>query len=168
MQITYLSYDAATVAGLRAGGPDAYGRAAERTISNGQGTPCRCCLKDVPKGAEMLIVAARPFDGLHPYAETGPIFLCADDCTPFDGETVPPILTTSPDYLVKAYDQDQRIVYGTGQVTRAGDIADYARSLLARDGIAHVDVRSARNNCFMTRIVRTDDKKHHRPPGAGA
>lgn len=117
------------------------------------GNPCRCCLKEVPKGAAMLICAARPFPTLQPYAETGPIFLCADDCEAWSGQGVPPILQTSPDYLLKAYDDDNRIVYGTGKITAAAELADYAGELLLRDGVAYVDVRSARNNCFQTRIV---------------
>lgn len=103
----------------------------------------------------MLICAARPFDALQPYAETGPIFLCADACTPHDGGTFPPVLTTSPDYLVKAYDRNERIIYGTGQVTPSDQIAEYATALFERDDVAYVDVRSARNNCFLTRIVQT-------------
>ncbi|MFM2355423.1 MAG: hypothetical protein RLZZ528_1159, partial [Pseudomonadota bacterium] len=49
---------------------------------------------------------------------------------------------------------DERIVYGTGRVVPAGALADYAAGLLARDEIAFVDVRSARNNCFQCRITR--------------
>lgn len=153
MDIRYLPYEAATVASLRQGGPDAYGMPAERVVSDGAGNPCRSCLHDVPKGAEMLICAAMPFPAKQPYAETGPIFLCADACTPWDGQGVPPVLTTSPDYLLKAYSADHRIIYGTGKITLSEEIAGYAEELLARDGVAFVDVRSARNNCFQTRIV---------------
>jgi hypothetical protein len=154
MKLTYLPYDAAEVANLRSGGPDAYGNPAEREISDGKGTPCRSCLQNVPEGAEMLICAARPFAGLHAYAETGPVFFCATDCTPFQGGGVPAVLATSPDYLVKAYGGNDRIVYGTGQITAQAHIATYAAQLLARDDVAFVDVRSARNNCFLTRIVQ--------------
>ena len=66
-----------------------------------------------------------------------------------------PILTSSPDYLLKGYSAAERIVYGTGRVVAAGDIVDYAGRLLARDDISFVDVRSARNNCFQCRIVRS-------------
>lgn len=153
MNIRYLPYEAATVASLRQGGPDAYGMPAERAVSDGAGTPCRSCLHDVPQGAGMLICAAMPFPTLQPYAETGPVFFCADDCSPWDGQGMPPVLTTSPDYLLKAYSADHRIIYGTGKITRSEEIAGYAEELLARKGVAFVDVRSARNNCFLTRIV---------------
>ncbi len=154
MTLTYLPYNADDVTALRAGGPDAYGNPAERSISDGVAKPCRCCLDNIPAGTEMLICAARPFVGLHPYAETGPIFLCAHECTPYHGAKVPPVLETSPDYLVKAYDVTDRIIYGTGQITPKDQIAGYAGSLFERDGVAYVDIRSARNNCFLTRIVQ--------------
>lgn len=136
------------------GGPDAYGNAPERSVADGAGNPCRHCLKDIPQGAPMLTLAYRPFRNLHPYAETGPIFLCADPCAAWNGHGLPPILTTSPDYLLKGYGADARIVYGTGKVTEFGEIEAYAASLLARSDIAFVDVRSARNNCFHLRIIR--------------
>ncbi|MEJ6398621.1 DUF1203 domain-containing protein [Yoonia sp. 208BN28-4] len=157
MTIAFLPYDQETVDHLRAGGGDAYCNPAERAVSDGQGMPCRSCLQDIPAGADMLICAARPFPDPQPYAETGPIFLCADACQPYDGGDLPPVLTTSPDYLLKGYSADHRIVYGTGQVTDSAAIVAYAQDLLAQDGIAFVDVRSARNNCFQTRIVRRDD-----------
>ena len=101
----------------------------------------------------MLILAARPFPEPQPYAEVGPIFLCADACHPWEGRGVPPILTTSPDYLLKGYDTDNRIVHGTGRIVGRDQLADYAREVLSHPGIAYVDVRSARNNCFQTRIT---------------
>jgi Protein of unknown function (DUF1203) len=143
------------VRALQAGGPDAYGAPAEGGhVSDGNGVPCRHCLRDTPAGQRYLILAHRPFAALQPYAETGPVFLCAAPCERWAGDGVPPILATSPDYLLKGYSADERIVYGTGRVVPAGGLADYAAGLLARDDIAFVDVRSARNNCFQCRITR--------------
>ena len=81
MSRNFLPLDLEFIANVRAGGLDANGQPAEHAVSDGQGKPCRCCLDTVPKGKEMLIFAARPFQSLHPYAELGPVFLCADDCT---------------------------------------------------------------------------------------
>lgn len=147
------AFDPKTVATLRAGGPDAYGNPAECAVSDGAGKPCRNCLDQVPDGANMLIAAARPFPTCHPYAETGPIFLCAADCPAFAAPGLPPILKTSPTYLLKAYDAAHRIIYGTGKITPQAELEDYAKTLLAMDGTAFVDVRSATNNCFLTRIT---------------
>ena len=154
---TCLTYDPAFVATIRAGGPDANGQPAERAVSTGAGTPCRCCLRTIPKGDPFLILAARPFPAPQPYAESGPIFLCAAACTPWQGVGLPPILGASPQYLLKAYGPDDRIVYGTGRITPQAEVAAYAADLLGRDGIAYVDVRSAVNNCYLTRMIPADD-----------
>lgn len=158
MTLTFLPYDADFVATVRAGGPDANGQPAEHAVSDGAGTPCRSCLDHVPEGKGMLILSARPFPAPQPYAEQGPIFLCAESCTPWAGAGLPPILTTSPDYLLKGYSADHRIVYGSGRIVLSAQIVPYAQELLSRPGIAYVDVRSARNNCFQTRIVRGGDR----------
>lgn len=153
--LTFHPFDQDFIDALRAGGPDANGQPAERAISDGKGKPCRSCLNDVPAGAAMLICAARPpFPTLQPFAETGPVFFCADHCKAYDAATLPPILQSAPDDLLKAYSADHRIVYGTGQVTPRGNIAASAAQLLEMDLVAFVDVRSARNNCFQTRISR--------------
>lgn len=154
MSLRFLPIPTETAAALRAGGPDAYGQPAERHVSDGAGNPCRHCLHHVPKGAGMLVLAYRPFPRPQPYAETGPIFLCAGACPAWYGDGMPPIMTTSPDYLLKGYTAGHRIRYGTGRVVAKGELAAYAQGLLDDPDIAFVDVRSARNNCFQCRIVR--------------
>ncbi|MCK0096127.1 DUF1203 domain-containing protein [Yoonia sp. F2084L] len=136
---------------FREGGLDAYGNPPERQISDGS-APCRCCLKMIPEGAPMLILAYRPFDAIHAYAETGPVFICADHCAP-DGTALPKVIV-SPDYLLKAHSADERVIYGTGQITPRDAVESYAATLLARDDVAFVDLRSARNNCWQVRITR--------------
>ncbi|WP_342585915.1 DUF1203 domain-containing protein [Xaviernesmea rhizosphaerae] len=128
---------------------------AERREAAESGLPCRHCLRPIAAGTPYLTLAYRPFYGLHPYAETGPVFLHAELCARYDdGATLPPVLLASPDYLVKAYGKDERIVYGTGRITASADIADHVDTLLQRPDIAFVDIRSARNNCLLCRVVR--------------
>ncbi len=141
------------IAQLRAGGLDAYGMQAEQSMSDGGGNPCRCCLDEIPAGAAMLIAAARPFSSLGPYAETGPIFLCKD-CAQYAGDGLAPVLAHRDAVLLKAYGADERILYGTGQITASEDIEAYCAKLFARDDVSFVDTRSQTNNCFLARITR--------------
>jgi hypothetical protein len=135
--------------------PDAYGLTPELHVSDGQGMPCRHCLANIAKGDGYLILAYRPFPELQPYAETGPIFLHAEQCEAYaGGEAVPPILTTSKDYLLRGYSTGDRIVYGTGAITPVDDIEAQAAELLQRSEVAYIHVRSARNNCYQCRIER--------------
>ncbi len=144
----------ATARALQAGGLDAYGMQPERKLSDGGGNPCRHCLGMIPKGAGMLVLAHRPFPALQPYAETGPIFLCAAPCPTGGGGDLPEMLA-SPDYVLRGYDADDRIVYGTGAVTPTGQIAMRATALFTDARVAYVHVRSARNNCYQCRIDKT-------------
>ena len=137
----------------QADGVDSHGLLPERRVSEGGGNPCRHCLRMIPEGAAMLVLAHRPFASLQPYAETGPIFLCADPCEAGGGVAVPEILA-SPDYIVRGYGADERIVYGTGGVVATADVPARAAEVLAMPGVAFVHVRSARNNCFQVRIER--------------
>ncbi len=101
----------------------------------------------------MLVLAHRPFPAPQPYAELGPIFLCADACEAGRGDEVPAMLA-SPDYIIRGYGPDDRIVYGTGSVVPTGQIEAEAAARLADARVAYVHVRSARNNCYQVRIDR--------------
>lgn len=138
----------------RRGAPDAYGNAPERLMSSGSGMPCRHCLDQVPAGTEALVLAHRPFDGLHAYTESGPVFLCADACSAPAVDTVPPNLGVSPDYLIKGYTADERIAYGTGAVVPQDRLEAEIAARLDDPALAFVDIRSARNNCWLMRATR--------------
>jgi hypothetical protein len=154
--IRFTAMPSADAEHLWKGGTDAYGHVAERQVSDGPGHPCRHCLKNIDSGEAFLVLAYRPFPSLQPYAETGPIFLHAEPCPRYAAEEVLPPILSSPDYIVRGYGRDDRIVYGSGAVTPTGDISGRANGLLARDDIAYVHVRSARNNCYQCRIDRAD------------
>lgn len=148
--------DTGIVRKLQGGAPDANGQTPERLVSDGAGNPCRHCLREIPKGAPMLVLAHRPFAQMHPYAEVGPIFLCANPCTRGGGtDTLPEILTTSPDYLVKGYSADERIVYGTGAVVPTDTLRRVIDSIFDNPNVAFVHLRSARNNCYQARAERS-------------
>lgn len=149
----YVAIPTDVVRGYQAGGPDANGQVPERKVSDGGGNPCRHCLKMIPEGAGILVLAHRPFPAPQPYAEVGPIFLCADGCEAGGGEALPEMLA-SPDYIVRGYGADDRIVYGTGGVVATASIPARAEALFADPRVAYAHVRSARNNCYQLRIER--------------
>ena len=151
--ICFSPLSTATVRACQSGGPDANDQTPERAISDGGGLPCRHCLQMIPKGAQMLILAHRPFPAPQPYAEVGPIFLCADACEAGGGTALPEILA-SPDYILRGYGADHRIVYGTGAVVRTGAILAEAEARFADPQVAYLHIRSARNNCYQVRVDR--------------
>lgn len=156
MPLAFTPIPTETVRRYQAGGPDANGQTPERAVSDGDGNPCRHCLRMIPVGAGMLILAHRPFPAPQPYAELGPIFLCADPevCpAPDPGGAMPEVLVSS-DYILRGYSPDHRIVYGSGAVVPTTRLHAEAESRMADPQVAYLHVRSARNNCYQLRIDR--------------
>ena len=78
--ITYLAMPTAHARAFQSGAADANGQAPERAVSDGDGVPCRHCLRDVATGEAYIILAYRPFPAFKPYAVTGSIFLHEGKC----------------------------------------------------------------------------------------
>ena len=154
MPILFTPIPTEIVRHYQAGGLDANGQAPERAVSDGGGNPCRHCLRFIPAGRGMLILAHRPFPAPQPYAELGPIFLCADPCEAPASRAEMPEILASPDYILRGYGVNDRIVYGTGAVVPTDRIGAEAEARLSDPRVAYLHLRSARNNCFQLRIDR--------------
>jgi hypothetical protein len=139
----------------RAGEPDANGQTPERHISDGSGTPCRHCLTDVEEGEPYLILSYRPFEGTQPYAEQGPIFLHAETCPRYADETrAPEMFTRRERFLMRGYNSDDRIIYGSGSIVDTKDLDREASKLLDDANVNYVHLRSGSYNCFQCKIER--------------
>ncbi|MEY8838465.1 DUF1203 domain-containing protein [Cribrihabitans sp. XS_ASV171] len=152
MTIRFTALPTDHVRALRMGAPDAYGQPPESKRADPGGIPCRHCLQR--SRAPYLVLAYTPFTTTQPYAETGPIFLCAEECPSGTCEDSLPAFLTSDSYITRGYDRDERIVYGTGGVNPTPQILSRCRKLLADPAIAFVHIRSAANNCFHVRAER--------------
>ncbi len=138
---------------LQEGQPDAYGRTAERYISDGESVPCRHCLDIVGKDQPYILLSYRPFPQLQPYAETGPIFLHQSKCRPYRGSEIPPMLKAKQ-YILRAYDENNRIVSGSGRIILTHNIKSEAIDLFQNPRTSYLHIRSASNNCYHCRIDR--------------
>jgi len=137
------------------GAVDAHGMKPERKISEGTGVPCRHCLNSVSKGDPYLILAYCPFSDLQPYAEIGPIFLHANPCNAYSqNASMPSDYLNGKPRIVRGYDRNNRIIYGTGKIVPPAEIIGYAGELLENLSVDYVHVRSAENNCYTFRIDR--------------
>lgn len=140
---------------IQAGGDDANNQVAERVLSDGQGNPCRHCLCEIAESKEMLILANRPFPAPQPYAEVGPIFICAEECTRHsETSTLPEMCQSWDRVILRGYTAEHRILYGTGQVVETENIEKVAEEILANSKVSYVHMRSASNNCYHCRIER--------------
>jgi hypothetical protein len=155
--ISIVSMDTNEVHLLQSGGLDANGQVPERVISDGEGNPCRHCFEYIDNNEEMLILAHRPFADIQPYAEIGPIFLHAKECKRYKGNflsELPQTLKSNSHYILRGYDEHERIVYGTGRVTSNDEICFQANEIFTNSKVDFIHIRSATNNCYHSRIDR--------------
>jgi hypothetical protein len=153
MELRVLGIPTAAHARLRGGGPDANGQTAVVRIADGMANPCRHCLGLIAPGREKLVLAYRPFDGLHPYAETGPISLHASACERYVRASMPAWFDYLEPALVRGYGEDDWIRYDTGRVVPGREIGRHCEEILADPTVAYVHVRS-KFNCFQCRVER--------------
>lgn len=156
MTLLYSGMPSHLAAAYRGGAPDANGQVPERRVSDGDGVPCRHCLKNVEAGEAYLVLGYRPFPAPQPYAEVGPVFIHADDCPAYSpAEGLPERERRGRSgRILRGYGRDDRIVYGTGIVVGSDRIEAEAEAILERPDVAYVHMRSATNNCFTLRIDR--------------
>lgn len=152
-KLKFLALPTSEVRALQSGGLDAHGHLPEKTVSDGQGNPCRHCLKDIPKNEGMLILSYRPFEEAQPYAETGPIFLCANACDRHDENDVPEIFSKRESYLLRGYTKNNRIVYGSGQLIPVFELKEKLFDLFKDGSVFYGHLRSSGYNCFQCKIV---------------
>lgn len=138
---------------LRAGGADANGQGALVRKAEGLANPCRHCLQLIEPGHEKLVVAYRPFERAQPYAETGPIFLHAEECQRYESRVPPEWFAYLTPAIIRGYGADDWIRYETGAVVAGVDLASAARDILANPDVAYVHIRS-KYNCFQCRVER--------------
>jgi hypothetical protein len=154
--IRFTAMATAEARAFQSGAPDANGQKPERHVSDGDGVPCRHCQRDVAAGEPYLILGYRPFPGLQPYAETGPIFLHAEACERFpeSGQVPEMFRRNGRRYLLKGYSDNDRIVYGTGTIVSPDELPAAAARIFSRENVRYIHVRSATNNCYQLRIDR--------------
>ena len=138
---------------IRAGGTDANGQPALGRIAESVANPCRHCLGLIAEGDDKLVLAYRPFRTLHPYAESGPIFLHRRACERYDGDALPGWFQYMDPAIIRGYGHDDWIRYDTGDVVPGAELTVACRRILADDTIAYVHLRS-KYNCFQCRVDR--------------
>lgn len=140
---------------LQNGGPDANGDIPEIEISDGDGLQCRHCLTIIGKGEECIVFSHKPFNSTQPYAERGPIYLHKHQCEQYvPNGALPESLSASAQFMVRGYNSDERIIYGTGRIVPTDQVQSYASELFEDENVDFVHVRSASNNCYQARIER--------------
>lgn len=136
---------------VRARGRDDLGNAL-RPVPAGGGEPLRCCLRDAAPAEPIALIGHRPSPLGGPYAETGPVFVHAEECPGYPEPAAYPAGFRTRRQIFRSYGVDGRIV--DAEVV-AGAVAEAAiERLLARPEVARIDSRNVAHGCYMFRVER--------------
>ncbi|MGH8836837.1 MAG: DUF1203 domain-containing protein [Actinomycetes bacterium] len=116
------------------------------------GSPLRCCLRDATPGERVAAIGYNPFPWSGPYAETGPVFIHADECPGYQELHSYPAGFRHRRQIFRAYSAQRRIV---DAVIVAGADAEAALTeLLARLDVDFVHSRNVAYGCYMFTVRR--------------
>lgn len=151
MEFRYLPIDDEIVRGARTTMRDAHGNVLEVRVPE-TGAPCRSCLRVTPSGTRLILLAHRPFATNGPYAETGPVFVHADECERYRAHDTFPADFRERTLVFRAYDATGEIRDAT---LAAGTQAEETLSRLFADrAVASVHVRNPAWGCFDFAVER--------------
>lgn len=150
--LRYRGIDDAIVRNVRETLRDAHGNALRVWVSDGDGNPCRSCLRLTPAGTRLILFAHRPFTTGGPYAETGPVFVHAGPCTPYALHETFPEDFLERTLTVRTYDAPGAIVEGRVIDGRAAE--DALQRMFDDDRVAFAHVRNPGWGCWDFAVER--------------
>ena len=121
------------------------------TVDSAESSPCRHCLRWAEPGERVVLFPYAAIPVGHPYSETGPIFVHADECQRYSATNEYPADFRNG-RVVRAYDSNYNII--DAQVVDGSAPEVVIESLFQNPGTAFVDVRSVTRGCFTFRVQR--------------
>jgi Protein of unknown function (DUF1203) len=133
--------------------PAAHPITAWRTLVDPDGgAPLRCCLRDSRPGERITLASVSPPGPAGAYAETGPVYLHAEDCAG-PGTAGYPADFRSRRQVFRAYGDDGSLL--GGELVEAGDGQEaVAERLLADPAVAFLHSHNVIHGCYMFAIRR--------------
>jgi hypothetical protein len=113
--------------------------------------PCRHCLRWAEPGEQVILFPYSTIPAGHPYSETGPIFVHANDCQPYSAPNEYPADFRNG-RVFRAYDSNYHMIDATVVEGREPELV--IKESLENPETAFVDVRSITRGCFTFRIQR--------------
>ena len=124
---------------------------ASSSLANGYG-PCRSCLKTFRQGEEERIyITYDPFSGISDLPLPGPVFIHADSCLEYAGDTFPTHLLSIP-MIFEGFGENSRLV--TSHPMEAERLDEQIETVLNTEGVEFIHLRNAEAGCFIARIER--------------
>ena len=141
----------ATAARVRAQMRDDYGN--DLAAQDGEGAPCRVCLRYSKPGERVILFSYRPFEAPSLYQEVGPVFVHADGCQPHAAESGFPSDFVERPVILRPYDARHHI-QDSQVFAQPGEAQAVAERMLENPDVAYVHARSLSRGCYLFRIDR--------------
>jgi len=148
LALAYLPIPADVAAEARRSLRDAFGH--QLRVERNQ-APCRSCLRISKAPEDLILLSYQPLRDTNPYAEIGPIFIHAHECTPYESPEFP-VDFLARELVVRAYNLEGRIE--DAAIAAPGEAERAAAHFLGNDAIAEVHVRHRSYTCFDFKVVR--------------
>ena len=121
------------------------------TVDSPESSPCRHCLRWAQPGESVILFPYAAIPHGHPYSETGPIFVHANECQRYSATNEYP-----PDFrngrVFRAYDSNYNII--DAEIVNGSEPEVAIKNLFQNPDTAFVDVRSITRGCFTFRVQR--------------
>jgi len=114
-------------------------------------SPCRHCLRWAQPGESVILFPYAAISSGHPYSETGPIFVHANECQRYSATNEYPADFRNG-RVFRAYDAKYKIV--DARIINGTEPEAVIESLFQNPDTAFVDVRSVTHGCFTFRVQR--------------
>jgi Protein of unknown function (DUF1203) len=121
------------------------------TVDSPGNSPCRHCLRWALPGERVVLFPYAAIPSGHPYSETGPIFVHANECQRYSATSKYPADFRNG-RVFRAYDSNYNIM--DAQVVDGSEPEVVIESLFQNPDTAFVDVRSVTHGCFTFRVQR--------------
>ena len=121
------------------------------TVESTGSSPCRHCLRWAQPGERVILFPYSAIPSGHPYSETGPIFVHADECQRYSATNEYPADFRSG-RVFRAYDSNYKII--DAEVLNGSEPEAVIERLFQNSETAFVDARSVTHGCYTFRIQR--------------
>jgi hypothetical protein len=121
------------------------------TVDSPGSSPCRHCLRWAQPGERIILFPYAAIPHGHPYSETGPIFVHANECQRYSATNEYPA-DFRDGRVFRAYDSNYNIV--DAQALNGSEPEVVIENLFQNSDTEFVDVRSITRGCFTFRVLR--------------
>ena len=121
------------------------------TVDSAESSPCRHCLRWAQPGERVILFPYASIPSGHPYSETGPIFVHANECQRYSATNEYPA-DFRKGRVLRAYDSNYNII--DAQVVNGSEPEVVIESLFQNPDTEFVDARSITRGCFTFRVER--------------